>query len=49
MFPKQLKLDDYGEFVEGNVIRLLETSNLLVGSGARASSAVSLILISRSS
>lgn len=40
-FPKQIKLDDYGEFAEGNLIRLIESSNLLLGSGARTSPAVS--------
>jgi hypothetical protein len=40
VFPKQIKLDDYGEFNETNVVRILETSNILVGSGARTSNAV---------
>ncbi len=40
IFPKQIKLDDYDESVEGNLIRVIESSNLLVGSGARTSTAV---------
>ncbi len=42
VFPKQIKIDDYSEFSEQNVVRILETSNLLVGSGARTSNAVPL-------
>ena len=42
VFPKQIKIDDYSEFSEDNVVRILETSNLLVGSGARTSNAVPL-------
>ena len=40
IFPKQIKIDDYEDFIEGNVIRMVETSNLLVGTGARTSTSV---------
>lgn len=42
IFPKLIKLDDYSAFAEDNLLRILETSNLLVGSGARTSHAVTL-------
>lgn len=45
IFPKQIKLDDYSPYEEGNVLCILESSNLLLGTGARTSHPVYLILI----
>lgn len=42
IFPKQIKIDDYSSYESGNVISILESSNLLLGSGARTSNAVHL-------
>ena len=42
VFPKQIKIDDYSPYEPGNVISILESSNLMLGSGARTSNAVSI-------
>ena len=47
VFPKQIKFDDYESFEEGNIIRMLESSNLLLGPGARSSNAVPISLSSQ--
>lgn len=40
LFPKQIKIDDYEPPSENNLIRIMETSNLLLGNGGKSSVAV---------
>ena len=47
VFPKQIKIDDYSGYEEGNVISILESSNLLLGSGARTTNTVLMISFRR--
>lgn len=45
IFPKQIKIDDYEPSTEDNIIRIMETSNLLLGNGGRATNSVFKIFI----